>query len=122
VTAYAPTITNVVSSPLQVDRQQRTTLPSNVLGTAGIPVGSTLVALVEGPGRIVPKSPQLLLAPLQRQIAAGRTAMADGELDGHGGANGTSESPAPQVPTAEEVLVSAPPRLLPKRRGTLTAR
>ena len=77
-------MTDVVSSPLQVDRQRRTTLPSNVLAAAGIPAGSALMARVEEPGRIVLESPQLLLAQLQRQIAAGRAAMAAGDGDEDG--------------------------------------
>lgn len=98
-------MTHVVSSPLQVDRQRRTTLPSNVLAAAGIPAGSALMARVEEPGRIVLESPQLLLAQLQRQIAAGRAAMAAGNLDGQGGGeNDATESPAPQLTMAEELL------------------
>ena len=79
VSTYAPGMTDVVSVPLQVDRQRRTTIPSAVLAATGIPAGASLVARADGPGRIVLESPQLMLARLQERIAAGAAALAERE-------------------------------------------
>lgn len=71
----------MASARLQVDEKRRTTLPGDVLAAAGILAGSTLVARVEEPGRIILESPQLLLAQLQADIAAGRARIAEAAGD-----------------------------------------
>jgi len=63
-------MTDVVTGSLQVDLKRRTTLPGDILVAAGIRPGSSLVARVAEPGRIVLESPALLLALLQDDIAA----------------------------------------------------
>lgn len=69
------------SGRLQIDEKRRTTLPGPVLAAAGITAGSTLVARVEEPGRIILESPQLLLAQLQADIVEGRARLAEGVGD-----------------------------------------
>ena len=57
---------------LRLDSKRRATLPPALLEEAGLLSGTDLVARVDGPGRIVLESPDMMLARLRDQIRRGK--------------------------------------------------